>query len=345
MSTIIKQSAGIDCGSEELVVSLNQMFASGDLVCVGTKSFANSHSGFDKLLKWISKISAPDIKCRYVVEATGIYHERLAYFLFEQDQEISIILPNKINAYGKTCSSKQQDDYQASKVIAEFGCVKKLEIWQPPSPVYRSLKQLSRERDQLQKEHSAISTQLHAEVNQAFPYLESIKRMKARIKLIEKQIEDIENEVGELVNENKELKERVLNVCTIPGVGVQTVITIVAETNGFNLIRNYKQLVSYAGYDVIQKKSGTSVRGKARISKKGNTHIRKALHFPAFSAVRYNQPLKKLHERIMERQDVKMKGYVAVQRKLLVLIYTLWKKNEPYKLLEQPVEAALTELD
>ena len=58
-------------------------------------------------------------------------------------------------------------------------------------------------------------------------------------------------------------------------------------------------------------------------------------------------PMQNLYERIFDRTAVKMKGYVAVQRKLLVLIYILWKKNEAYnyKLLEQPIEAALTELD
>jgi hypothetical protein len=76
--------------------------------------------------------------------------------------------------------------------------------------------------------------------------------------------------------------------------------------------RNYKQLVSYAGYDVVKKKSGTSVKGKARISKKSNSHIRKALHFPAISAVKYNDPARQLYKRTLEKQGIKIKGYVAV---------------------------------
>ena len=85
------------------------------------------------------------------------------------------------------------------------------------------------------------------------------------------------------------------------------------------------------------------------ISKQGNPHLRHCLYFPSFSAVRYNKPMQNLYERIVEKQAIKMKGYVAVQRKMLMLIYTLWKKNEVYnpsiKFLEQLVEAALTELD
>jgi transposase len=283
------------------------------------------------------------------MEPTGVYHEKLAYHLYERDCMISIVLPNRINAFAKTCVCKQQDDQQASKVLAEFGCVKKLDVWEPPHPVYSQLKQLTREKNQLQDEQTVVLNQLHAEKAKAISSKSTIRRMKARLRLLEKQITEIDNELKAVADADESLNNRIENVCTIPGVGVSTVITVIGETNGFHLIKNNRQLVSYAGYDVIEKKSGTSVRGRPHISKRGNSYIRKALYFPAFSAVKYNKPLTDLYGRIMERQDVKMKGYVAVQRKLLILIYTLWKKNEVYnpsiKFLEQPVEAALTELD
>ena len=109
-----------------------------------------------------------------------------------------------------------------------------------------------------------------------------------------------------------------------------TAITIIAETNGFELITHKSQLVSYAGYDVVERQSGTSVYGKTRISKKGNSHIRRCLYFPALSVVKYNKEFNDLFVRVRDRTQIKMKGYVAVQRKLLVLIYTLYKTNQPY---------------
>jgi transposase len=128
-----------------------------------------------------------------------------------------------------------------------------------------------------------------------------------------------------------DLLRKVDNVCSIKGVAFLTAITIISETNGFELIENKAQLVSYAGFDVVERQSGSSVRGKTRISKKGNSHIRRALHYPALSAVRYEGQLRELYKRVTERNPkVKMIGLVAVQRKLLVLIYTLFKKNEPY---------------
>ena len=349
METVIKQSAGIDCGSHELVVSFGKLYLDSSFNCSNSKSFANTTKGFDDLIQWIMSMHNEDISVHYVMEATGVYHEKLAYYLVANGCHVNIILPNKVNAFAKTCSSKKQDDCQASKVLAEFGCVKQLDEWQLPHPVYAGLKQLTREKEQLQQELTLIHNQLHAEEIKAITSSGSIKRMKVRSKLLEKQIVEVEKEISSLIGKEEQIKERLDNVCTIPGVGLQTAITVIAETNGFNLVRNSRQLVSYAGLDVTQKISGTSVRGRAHISKKGNPHLRHCLYFPAFTAVKYNLPLKNLHSRIMEKQTIKMKGYVAVQRKLLMLIYTLWKKNEPYQLpikfLEQPVEAALTELD
>jgi len=100
--------------------------------------------------------------------------------------------------------------------------------------------------------------------------------------------------------------------------------------NGFILFKNRNQVVSFVGYDVVEKQSGTSIQSKRRISKKGNSYIRRALHFPAMTAVKHNTQYRQLYDRIFDRTKIKMKGYVAVQRKLLLLIYTLFKYGVAY---------------
>lgn len=96
------------------------------------------------------------------------------------------------------------------------------------------------------------------------------------------------------------------------------------------MIRNKRQLSSYAGLDVREKQSGTSVRGKARISKKGNRYLRKAMYMPSLAAIRYNEGFKTIFARIVRRHGIKKKAGVAIQRKLLELMYTLYKKQEPF---------------
>lgn len=104
---------------------------------------------------------------------------------------------------------------------------------------------------------------------------------------------------------------------------------VVGETNGFELFKNKAQLVSYAGYDVIENQSGTKT-GKTRISKKGNTHIRRVLHMAALNAAKHEPVFKTFYERVHSNTHIKMKAYVAVQKKLLCLMYSLWKRDQVF---------------
>ena len=101
-----------------------------------------------------------------------------------------------------------------------------------------------------------------------------------RIALLNKQEHQIKAEIHELLKQNQQVKAIVKRICSVIGIGVLTAATTLAETNGFDLIRNKRQLASYAGFDIIDKQSGTSIKGKSRISKKGNKYLRKAMHMP-----------------------------------------------------------------
>lgn len=117
---------------------------------------------------------------------------------------------------------------------------------------------------------------------------------------------------------------------TLPGIGELTAIVILAETNGFELIRNKKQLTSYAGLDVKEKQSGTSIKAKPRISKKDNRPIRKAMHFPSLVAVKWNENYRELYIRLVAKYGVKIKALVAIQRKLLEMCFVLFKSKRNY---------------
>lgn len=100
--------------------------------------------------------------------------------------------------------------------------------------------------------------------------------------------------------------------------------------------------MSYAGLDVVEKQSGTSVKGRTRISKRGNSHIRRVLHFPALSAVKYASPIKSFYERVNQNKASKLVGAIAVQRKLLILMYTIWKNDTYYiEESEKPIESSI----
>jgi len=125
------------------------------------------------------------------------------------------------------------------------------------------------------------------------------------------------------------LSSRVNKITKVQGLSLLTVATVIAETNGFGMIRNQKQLVGYAGLDVIINQSGQK-SSPGRLSKKGNAHIRKALFMPALSWARSNDLMKIIYQQLNQRQAAKRQGLMVVAKKLLLIIYALWKNNTEY---------------
>lgn len=327
MKQILKQVLGVDVAQKELVVTLGRMYTDTTIDLYAYKVFRNNKSGIISLIKWVKSLTDKDIDVQFVMEATGVYHQRFAYYLDEKGYGLSVVLPNKISNYMRTLDTKTVTDKTASRAICQFGLERNLDLWHRPNKTYKELQQLTRERSQIVDERVIVKNQLHAENAESEPNKGSLKRMKSRIIFLNEQEKEIKKEIHEIVESDVFLKKELENICTIPGVGILTAVIVLAETNGFELIRNKKQLTSYAGLDVREKQSGTSVKKKSRISKKGNRNLRKAMHLPSLSSVKYNESHRELFKRLVAKSGIKMKGLVAVQRKLLELIYVIHKNK------------------
>ena len=328
---ILKQVVGIDVSQSELVVSIGRFKENLSQELYGHKAFENTQKGFKELTEWVTPKMVTGLDINYVMEATGVYHEALTYYLTDNEQLVSILKPSKVSNYHKTLEVKTITDKTSSQTIAMFGLQKELEIWKRPKRAYREVRQLTRERGQLIDERTALKNQLHAERSEAFPNKKSINRVEVRIKLLVDQEQEIMEEIKEITKQDKSLGDSIKLISSVPGIGFLTAATILSETNGFDLITNKKQLTSYTGLDVIDKQSGTSVKGKARISKKGNKYLRKAMHLPALAAIRHDERFKAIFARLVQKHGIKMKAAVAIQRRLLEMTYTIYKTNKPYE--------------
>jgi len=338
----IKQCLGLDVSKDKLDACFSKLCADQSVKIQGTREFSNTPQGWKAVVSWVNRFRK-DAAIPFVVvlEATGVYHEGVAYHLKDSGFAVSVTLPNKSKNYARSLNMKTKTDSVDAQVLARMGLERQMDVWQGPSGTLRTLKRLTRERDALLEHKTAVSNQLHASCHEHQADRHIIQRRQQHIAFLNGQIKDVEAQIEQVLAGDAELRQRIENVCTIKGVSTLTAVCVVAEANGFDLIENRNQLVGYAGYDVADRQSGTSVRGKTRISKKGNSHIRKALHFPALTASRHEPKLKNLYERVLERNPkVKMIGAVAVQRKLLVLIYTLYKTNKPFDNLYEEKKAA-----
>jgi len=328
---ILKQVVGIDVAQKELVVSLGRIDNHLSTEIYAGKTFPNNEKGFIDLVAWVKKLIKEDAPVLFVMEATGVYHESLAYFLDDKSWNVSIVLPNKISHYAKTLDIKTVTDKTASQAIARFGLERQLETWKRPKKSYKNLRQLTRERNQIVEQRTMAKNHLHAEESEAFPNKSTLKRIKKTIDFFDKQESEIKKEIEVIVKKDQEVSEAVALLSSIKGIGELTAVTVLAETNGFDLIRNSKQLASYAGYDVKEKESGTSVKGKPKISKRGNKYLRKAMHLPTFSVINNDPRYKAIYARLISKHGIKMKAAIAVQRKLLELLYILFKTKNKYE--------------
>lgn len=328
---MIKYSIGIDISMKSFHVCLSCIDSMQQVKVNSSTTFANNEKGFKALHEWIKKhYKQRELPLVIILEATGVYYEQCAMYLFKAGYNISVVLPNKAKKYLQATGIKSKNDKIDAQGLARMAAEQCLELWKPMSDFYYKLRTLTRQHQSLQELRTSLSNQLHAHEHSMLTVKEVISQLKQLIVKIDKQIEAMDNAIAEQVQSDPVVAKKVADVCIIKGIGLHTVAVILAEANGFALFKNAPQLVSYSGYDVIENQSGNR-KGKTKISKKGNSHIRRALHLPAFNVVRYEVPqFVNLYNRTFERHRIKMKSYVAIQKKLLVMVYTLWKKNEQY---------------
>lgn len=330
MVDILKYSVGIDVACQDLQVGFG--YLSSDLMSKRNRSrkFDNSKSGFKSLSKWIDKQRTQKANVSVIMEATGVYHENVAHYLYDKGYDIYVVLPNKAKRYLQSLGLRSKNDPIDCAGLTQMGLDQQhLQKWLAPDQTMRQLRALTRHRQSIQQQITNVNNQLHA-IQIGFYEHKIVKQsLKQTIRFHKKQILKIDQDILDVLAQDELLKAKVEKIVeSIKGLGVLTLVTVIAETNGFQNFHSIQALVKYAGYDVIEHSSGKK-KGKEHISKKGNSRIRRILHLPALNMVTHQVgSFSNNYERIFQKTGIKMKGYVAIQRKLLCLIYTLWKKDQ-----------------
>jgi len=266
------------------------------------------------------------------MEATGVYHENAAHYLHSKGYDIYVVLPNKAKSYLQSLGLRSKNDPIDCAGLTQMGLDQQhLEKWIPPSAIMRQLRGLTRHRQSIQQQITGLNNQLHAIKSGYYEFGPVKSSLRRAISFHKKQIRKIDEEILSLLDQDAPLKAKIEKIVnSIKGIGILTMVTLIAETNGFQNFSSVQALIKYAGYDVIEHSSGKK-KGKERISKKGNSRIRRILHMPALNMVSHQiGSFPKTYERIYQKTGIKMKGYVAIQRRLLCLIYSLWNKDQAF---------------
>lgn len=327
---LLRQNVGVDVSKDSLDVAFSTIDLQQQIKVKASRKFANTAAGFEQFHQWVESKRDNTIELRILMEATGIYYEQLAWFVYEKKYAVSVVLPTKAKRYLQAIGQKSKNDKIDARGLAQMGLEQRLPLWQPLSSNIYRLRLLTRQLEDFNNQRTMCLNQLHALSHSAYGVKEVEKSLKRVVQGLDKGISQLEKAIAQLIEKDEILHAKVQNILAIKGVGLKTVAVLLAETNGFATFENQGQLVSYAGYDIVENQSGKSA-GRTRMSKKGNAHIRRALHLPAFGVVRYKEAaFDNVYQRLIGRGKTKMQAYVAVQRKLLILIWALWRKDEVY---------------
>ena len=294
------------------------------------KVVSNSEEGFIALIKWLNQhIKSPVSSYHFIMEATGVYHERCAYWLFNIAGKVSVINPAHVKYYGKSLGVHSKNDKKDSVVLARYGFTQTPMIWRPEPHEIRVLKALASRLDAIEKDILREGNRLEkSSINSCSSLvLESIETILLALKKEKKHIETL---IDAQINQHAYLKNNYTLLQTIPGIGpvVSRYMLIVL---GGRTFQSASQCAAYIGLVPIQNESGSSLRGRSRISKAGNPVIRAKLYMAAISALQHNPDIKIQNQRLLKNGKSKMSALCAAMRKLVHICFGVIKHQKPYQ--------------
>lgn len=288
----------------------------------GHVAFKNEEKGFKSLLKSLPK------NALVVMEATGYYHYRLAQYLDNNKVLVSVVNPLSVKRFIQMKLAKVKTDKSDAKFIFDYATVNEVPLYSAITGLQSECFQLYQLLDVYIKQSTVTKNKLHGEKVLGIPSKAVYHSLNRTLKHLEKEILNIESRLLELVKQ--EQQDQLTLLQTIPGIGLKTALFLVVTTNGFEKFEKASQLCSYAGITPIIRQSGSSVRGKSRISKVGNRKLRRLLFLSAFSACRYNKACKAIFDRLVLKGKSKKLALIAVANKLLKQAFAIAKSKLPY---------------
>lgn len=293
-----------------------------------TKSVANSAEGVAALLKSLHDWGLAPGEIHVMLEPTSCYHEAAALALSEAGCTVSLVNPMHLRRYAQALGARGKTDAADAALLARYGAAEHPAPWLPPSASVRALRALLARRDalatDLRREHN------RAEKSEATELPESVRQsQRETIDFLEKQLETLQREIARHIDDDPDLKGKRELLLSIPGVGERVAqhMTALLAARRFD---SAEQLAAYLGLVPIEWQSGSSIKGRPRLSKNGPAHLRQLLYLPAVAATRCNAHIQAIYLRLIERGKSKMAALGAAMRKLAHLCFGVIHSGTPY---------------
>jgi len=297
---------------------------------IKNKVFPNTPKGHHDLMQWAMKQSKKPIEQHhFVMEATGIYHEAVAYALHQTGASVCVVNPAQMKDYARSLGARTKTDKKDSIVIARFGLTQSPRIWQPEREEIRTLKALISRLEAVEQDIQREANRLEkAEISKSsVEVIVSIQTVSVELQKEKKRLETL---INHHINQHPQLKNDRALLESIPGVGpvVSRLMLSIIHSRNF---KSASQCAAFMGLTPVQRESGSSLRGRAHISKAGNPKARAKLYMAAISATKYNPDIKRQYLRLVKNGKMKMSALCAAMRKLVHICFGVLKHQIQYQ--------------
>ena len=286
--------------------------------------FDNSNQGFRQLQHFLKKRKVKDLHA--CLEATGYYGAAVALFLHQAGYRVSVVNPARIKAYAESQLSRTKTDAGDAALIADFCRSQQPETWTPPPFEQQELQVLVRHLENLHDMRQQEVNRRQA----GLPSETILKTLDEHIAFLDQQIVDLLRLIHDHIERHPHLRQQRDLLTSIPGIGDITAFKLLAEIVDVQAFDSARQLAAFAGLTPRERRSGSSVRGRTRLSKRGSSRLRNALYFPAIVAQRHNPIIQVFAQRLLAAGKSKMQVVAAVMRKLLHLVFGILKSGQPF---------------
>lgn len=288
------------------------------------KVFPNHASGFAQLRQWLFQQGVERVHA--CLEATGTYGEALSLCLHQAGHRVSVVNPAAIKAFAGSRLSRTKTDKVDAELIARFCQAQEPVAWTPLSPEVKELQALVRRLESLVEMRVMEDNRLSSGIT-----VDLVRQsVEEHLSYLNQEIERTEELIRQHIKNHPRLKQQSELLDSIPGIAETTAALLLSEITDITHYSSARQVAAYAGLVPRERQSGSSVRGRTRLSKIGNARLRKALYFPAMTALRSSAFFKQWAEGLRERGKSKMSVICAVMRKLIHLAYGVLKTGQPF---------------
>jgi transposase len=286
-------------------------------------SFPNTPEGFEQLHTWLAQHSISTLHA--CMEATNIYFQALASWLYAHDYTVSVVNPARIKGFAMASMQRNKTDKLDSALIASFCAKHQPTAWQPQSEEQQRLRALIRHRDDL------LATQLQQQ-NRLRDTTDTLVRgsLANVLKTIATELAAVERQIKEQLAAVSTMRTNVALLTSVVGIGAVTAAKMLAEYGELEQYASAKAASADAGLSPSEYRSGTSVHRRPRMSKVGKAGVRAALYWPAITAMRCCPAMRAFAERLAARGKPKKVIIGAVMRKLVHICYGVLKHQSPY---------------